>query len=94
MAPETTNTSASVQGMTAQEIYQLFKDNLTSKNFKYDPHDDDLVISLTVRGENLPQQVLIRVIDDCKAVQILSVIPGKIPEEKRVDAAVAVSVAN
>lgn len=94
MAPEITNASASVQGMTAQEIYQLFKDHLTDRKFKYDPHDEDLVISLTVKGEDLPQLTLIRVLDDREVVQIISLLPFKVPKDKRIEAAIAVSVAN
>jgi len=80
--------------MDARKVYNLFKIHLDNRNFKYEPHDDDMVITLTVTGEDLPQPTLIRVIEDRQLVQILSPIPSKIPEDKRVDAAIAVSVAN
>ncbi|MBQ6594336.1 MAG: hypothetical protein IJH78_01585 [Clostridia bacterium] len=80
--------------MQARRVYEEFKTWLNSKNFRYDPHDNDLVISMTVRGEDLPQPTLIRVMADRDVVQILSPIPGNIPENKRMDAAVAVAVAN
>ena len=80
--------------MHARRIYEAFKIWLDSKNFRYDPHDDELVISMTVRGEDLPQPTLVRVLDDRDVVQILSPIPGNIPEDKRMEVAVAVSVAN
>ena len=76
------------------QVYQMFKKHLEEKNFKFDAHDDDLVITMTVHGEDLPQPTIIRVLDERDVFQILSPIPSHIPEDKRFDAAVAVSVAN
>ena len=78
----------------AQKLYQLFKDHLTKNNFHYEAHDAEMVITLTVHGEDLPQPTIIRVMADRNVVQILSPIPSRIPEDKRMDAAVAVCVAN
>ena len=80
--------------MTGKEVYDLFKKHLDAHNFKYDEHEDDLVISMTVHGQDLPQPTYIRVMDDRDVVQVLSPIPSNIPEDKRMEAAVAVSVAN
>ena len=80
--------------MQAQKVYQLFKKHLEANDFKFTPHDDDLVISMTVLGEDLPQPTLIRVIEERDVVQVLSPIPSHIPEDKRIDAAIAVAVAN
>ena len=76
------------------QVYQMFKKHLEESNFKFDAHDDDLVLTMTVHGEDLPQPTVIRILDDRDVFQILSPIPSRIPEDKRVDAAVAVSVAN
>lgn len=78
----------------AQQIYDLFKTNLTEHNIRFDPHDDDLVISMTVNGDDLPQPTLILVQEDREVVQLISPLPTKMPEDKRIDGAVAVSVAN
>ena len=77
-----------------KQVYQMFKNHLEENGFKFEAHDDDLVLTMTVHGEDLPQPTIIRVFDDRDMLQILSPIPGHIPEDKRVDAAVAVSVAN
>ena len=76
------------------EVYNKFKNHLQSKNFKFDAHDDDLVIFLTVHGEDLPQPTLIKVYDDRNVVQIVSPIPVKMPEDKIIDGAAAVTAAN
>ncbi len=79
---------------TGIQVYELFKKHLTEHDFHFESHDDDMVITLTVHGQDLPQPTIIDVDDDRKVIRILSPIPSHIPEDKRVDAAVAVSVAN
>ena len=81
---------------TAQgtKVYELFKKHLDDHKFKYEAYDDDHVLKMIVHGEDLPQPTVIRILDDRDIVQILSPLPCMMPEEKRVDAAVAVSVAN
>ena len=76
------------------QVYEMFKKHLEGNDFKFEAHDDDLVLALTVHGDDLPQPTLIRVLDDREIIQIVSPIPSRIPEDKRIDAAVAVSVAN
>lgn len=78
----------------AMRVYGMFKQHLTDHNFKFEARDAEMVLFLTVHGEDLPQPTIIRVMDDRDIVQILSPIPHRIPEDKRVDAAIAVSVAN
>ena len=80
--------------MTGNEVYELIKKHLDDHNFHYEPHDDDLVITLTVHGDDLPQPTIIRVLADRDVISVMSPIPSHIPEDKRVDGAIAVSVAN
>lgn len=80
--------------MNAERVYQLFKDYLENNRYRYTADDARLSISLTLQGEDLPQPTVISVLRDRNVVQIVSPIPGRIPEEKRIDAAVAVVIAN
>lgn len=77
-----------------REVFNLFKKHLTANDFHYEADDNRLVIRMTVHGDDLPQPTIIHVFDDRDVVQIISPIPGNMPEEKRPDAAVAVAVAN
>ena len=79
---------------TALQVYEMFKKYLSDCDYRFDPHDDDLVITLTVHGEDLPQPTMIRVDKEREVIRVLSPLPSRIPEDKRIDAAVAVSVAN
>lgn len=77
----------------ATQVYKAFQDHLTKNNFKYETFDDDMVISLTVNGDDLPIKTIIRVMESRDLVQVLCYCP-KIPEDKRLEAATAVAVAN
>ena len=79
---------------TGNQVYEMFKKNLTDHEIKFETHDEDKVITLTVNGEDLPQPTIIRVDDDRQVIRVLSPLPYRMPEDKRIDAAVAVAVAN
>ena len=78
----------------AAQVYRLIKSHLTSKGIKYEPHDDDQVITMTAQGEDLPMPVVIRVIGEREVIHIGSPLPGKVPEDKRIDTAVALAAIN
>ena len=78
----------------ALNVYEQMCTMLDNKGFKYTRHDDDLVISCTVRGEDIPMDMLIFVHEEQQLVRILSPMPFDVPEDKRFDMAVAVCVAN
>jgi len=78
----------------AQQVYQTVKDHLDANKFKYQTHDEELVITLTATGEDLPMPVIIAVDEQREVLRILSPIPAKAPEDKRIEAAVAVAAAN
>ncbi len=83
--------SHSVKGT---HIYEMIKKHLQDNDFKFKSHDEDLAVSFTVQGEDLPQPTVIRVIDERELVRVDSPIPVNMPEDKRFEAAVAVAVAN
>lgn len=75
-------------------VYEQFKKHLDERHFSYHPNDEDLTIMLLVHGEDIPLPTVIQVMDDRSVVRILSPFPFKMPEDKRLDAAVAVAFAN
>ncbi len=78
----------------AQNVYETICQMFDDMDFKYERHDEDLVISCTVRGDDFPMEILFLVYADREIVQLLSPMPYHINEDKRVDAAIAVAVAN
>lgn len=78
----------------ALNVYETICQMFDDMDFKYDRHDEDMVVTCTVRGEDFPMEILFFVHADREIVQLLSPLPFHINEDKRMDAAVAVAVAN
>ena len=78
----------------AKAIYDSVINMLDNKGWTYDRFDDDLVIRSGIKGEDLPIDFLIFVKPENQVVQFISKLPFSIPEDKRIDTAVAVAVAN
>ena len=78
----------------ASKVYNDLCTHLTACGWKYDRHDDDKVITLTMNGDDLPMEMVLAVREKQEVIQLISPIRPKAPEDKRIDAAVAVNVAN
>ena len=78
----------------AKSVYDTICKSLDAKGWKYTEHPDDLVITCGARGEDLSMDILLRVNPRAQVVSLLSPMPFKVPEDKRVEAALAVCVAN
>lgn len=60
----------------------------------FERHDEDHVITCTVKGEDIPMDILFAVRDDRQIVQLISPMPFTVPEDKRIDIALAITVIN
>ncbi|MBR5774040.1 MAG: hypothetical protein IKY44_04225 [Clostridia bacterium] len=78
----------------AQLVYNTFCSMLDSKGWKYQRHDEELVIICGARGNDLPMQLMVIVNPRAQIVSILSPLPFKVPQEKINDMTVAVCHAN
>ena len=78
----------------AKSVYYSLIDMLDTRNWKYERHDDDLVIRSGIKGEDLPIEFIVYVKPKNQVVQFISTLPFNIPEDKRVEGAIAVCVAN
>ncbi|MBE5730984.1 MAG: hypothetical protein E7350_03445 [Clostridiales bacterium] len=80
--------------MQAQRVYKSIIKMLDERDWKYERHDEDLLIKSGIKGEDLPIEFILFVDAERELVRLLSKLPFAIPENKRVDAAVAVCAAN
>lgn len=78
----------------ALRAYDTICRMLDNRQWKYTRHDDDLVITCGVRGDDLPMDVIFKVREQQQVVSLISPLPFKMAEDKRVDGALAVCVAN
>ncbi len=78
----------------AQEMFGVLCRTLEDNDWNYKKNEEALTIECGAQGEDLPIELRIEVDAERKLVILLSTIPARIPEDKRLDAAVAVSVVN
>ena len=76
----------------AKTVYEDMCAALDRRNWKYDRHDDDLVVTFTVTGEDLPMEFVLIVDADRQLIRVLSKLPVKVPEDKRMDLAIATCI--
>jgi len=78
----------------AKEVYKTLIRMLDGINWNYDRDDDKLLIKSGVSSDDLTVEFIVVVQPKQEVVQFLSTLPFKMPEDKRVDGAVATSVVN
>ncbi len=78
----------------AREVYYNIMYHLNNLDWKYDRLDDKLIIKSGLKSKDLPIEFLIVVKPENKVVQFISKLPFDIPEDKRVEAAIAICAIN
>ena len=73
----------------ATTIYETLCETLDERNWKYARHDDDRVITFGVSGDDLPMDMIIICDADYQLVRLLSPFSFKVPQDKRVEMALA-----
>ena len=67
---------------------------LDAHEWKYRKNEEKLTVECGAQGEDLPMELTVQVDADRMLVMLLSQLPFKISEEKRVDGALAISFVN
>lgn len=78
----------------AKEVYADLIDMLDSRGWKYEKFENDLVVRSGIKGDDLPIEFIVFVKPKNQVVQFMSKLPFDVPKDKRIDVAVAVTVAN
>ena len=78
----------------AKQVYATIKQVMDSHNWSYDENEDELYIKTGVKGEDLPMGFIVEVIADREIVRFMSLLPVEIPEDKRIDTAIAMCKIN
>lgn len=78
----------------AVEVYETLCSMLDNINWKYDKIEEKLMIKSGVKGEDLPIDFIVVVKPRNQVVQFISSMPFNMPEDKRVEGAIAVCTAN
>ncbi len=78
----------------AKEVYDTLIRMLDTRDWKYEKHEDDLLIKSGVKGDDLPIEFIMVVKPRQQVIQFISPLPFNMPEDKRMEGALAVCVAN
>lgn len=78
----------------AKAAYETLCQTLDSHQWKYNKIEGELAISCGVQGEDLLMDIKVKVDADKMIVLLISHLPVVVPENKRLDVAIAVSVIN
>ena len=79
--------------MQAQLVYQTICAALDNRNWKYNKNPEKLMVSFGVKGEDLPLEFVILADEDRQLIRVLSPLPFKMSEDKRIEGAVAACAA-
>ena len=78
----------------ASKVYNDLCTHLTACGWKYDRHDEDKVITLTMRGIDLPMELILAIKEEQEVICLYSPIRPTPPKEKRTEIGMAVNMAN
>lgn len=77
----------------AQEVYNTLCAALDARKWVYDKHQEDLVVTFGVRGDDLPMRYVVGVDADRQLIRLSSPLPFQMKEDKRVEGAIITTVA-
>ena len=78
----------------AKTVYKDLCAALERRNWKYQKHDDDLVVTFGVAGDDIPMDFVLVVDAQRQLLRVFSKLPFTVPEGKRMDLAIASCVAS
>ena len=83
-----------IKHAAALKVYETLCSALEAREWHFDRHDDDLVVSFSVRGEDIPMSFIVMVDEDRQLVRVSSPLPFRFDEEKRMEGAIVSCVAS
>ena len=85
---------ADVNIQKACEVFNALTSILDSIDWKYEKVEDKLLIKSGYQGDDLPIRFGIEILPQNQVIRLVSYFPFDMPEDKRVEAAVAVCAVN
>lgn len=75
-------------------LYRQLCKNLDDRNWTYEKNEEDMGVIFTVTGEDLPMHYMINVDAERQLIRVISPMPFTFSEDKRMDGALAICIAN
>ena len=80
--------------ITAKSVYQTIASALDNKEWKYQSDRDNLRFHISFSTDDLDVKIIIAVDAERDLVRLISILPFTFPEDKRVEGALAATIAN
>lgn len=78
----------------ARVVYDTLCELLDKHEFKYKKDEEDLSIFCTMHGDDIPMDLHVEVDAERKLISLVSPLPFEVPQDKRAQIAIAISVIN
>ena len=78
----------------AKTVYADLCAALERREWHYQKHEDDLVVTFGVAGEDIPMEFVLAVDAERQLLRVFSRLPFSVPEDKRMELAIATCVAS
>ena len=78
----------------AKHVYKTLCDTIEQMNWKFQKDDERLLVHFSVTGEDIPMSFVLMVDVKRQLIRLLSTLPFRMKEDKRMDGAAATCVAN
>lgn len=73
----------------ARKVFEDICRMLEKREYKFKTDDERMAIIFSVTGEDIPMDFIFHIIPESQIVRVTSLLPFTVPEEKRVDLAIA-----
>ena len=77
-----------------EKVFSILCQALDEKNWKYKLAQEKLMVRLGVNGDEIAMEISARIDGEREQIYMISFLPFKIPEDKRIDTAIAILEAN
>lgn len=78
----------------AKQVYKTLCDAIVSREWKFDKDEEKLLVYFGVNGDDIPMQFVLVVDAERQLVRLMSPMPYKMSEEKRMEGAIATCAAS
>lgn len=73
----------------AQEVFATLCEMLDEKGMRYEKHENELVVTFIMGGEDIPMQFVLNVDVEKQLIRLMSPIPASFDGDKKMDGALA-----
>ena len=78
----------------AKQVYHTLCASIENRNWTFDKAEDKLLVHFSVNGDDIPMKFILMVDVDRQLIRLMSPLPFKMSEDKRLEGAIAACAAS